>query len=41
MGLRIAGISQILEAYCDDVNVMTDNLDDLVKVDKAVLNVML
>ena len=37
VGLQIVGISQILEAYCDDVNVMTDNLDDLVKVNTAVI----
>ena len=36
IGLKIAGISQILEAYCDDVNVLTDNLEDLVTVDTAV-----
>ena len=37
-GLRVAGFQQILEAYCDDVNVMTDDLDDLVRVDNAVTN---
>ena len=32
-GLQVAGISQVLESYCDDVNIMTDNLNDLSLVD--------
>ena len=32
-GLDIAGISQSIEAYCDDVNVLTDDEDDLVQTD--------
>ena len=27
-GLKVADIGQSLEAYCDDINVMTDNLGD-------------
>ena len=36
MGVSISGISQKLEAFCDDVNVMTEHVDDIVKVDKIV-----
>ena len=28
-GLKVAGIGKSLEAYCDDINVMTDNLGDI------------
>ena len=35
-GLQIAGIRQVLEAYCDDVNIMTENLDDLSITDTVV-----
>ena len=35
-GLQVAGIGQVLEAYCDDVNIMTDNLEDLSLVDTVV-----
>ena len=35
-GLRIVNITQKLEAYCDDVNVMTTDINVLVKVDEAV-----
>ena len=35
-GIRVAGIGQVLEAYCDDCNVMTDDLTDLVKVDATI-----
>ena len=35
-GLKIEGISQTIEAYCDDVNVLTDCLEGLPKVDIAV-----
>ena len=27
-GLKVAGIGKSLEAYCDDINVLTDNLGD-------------
>ena len=36
LGISISGINQKLEAFCDDVNVMTEHLDDIVKVDKIV-----
>ena len=35
-GLRIQNIEQKVEAYCDDVNIMTTNVDDLRIVDSAV-----
>ena len=36
MGLKMAGIPQSIEAYCDDVNVLTDKLSDFVVVDLVV-----
>ena len=36
-GLQIFGLTQLVEAYCDDVNVMTESEDDLLEVDKAVV----
>ena len=35
-GLQVAGIGKSLEAYCDDVNVVTDNLGDLDVVSEVV-----
>ena len=35
-GIRINNIVQVLEAYCDDVNIMTDDEADLIKVANAV-----
>ena len=35
-GINVAGISQSLEAYCEDVNIFTTSLDDLVKSDAIV-----
>ena len=35
-GLHVCGIHQVVEAFCDDVNVFTNNDDDLRKVDMAV-----
>ena len=35
-GINISGIHQKGESYCDDVNVMTEHLEDIVKVDHAV-----
>ena len=37
VGLNVAGVPQIIEAFCDDVNIITDNVEDLVKVDDAVI----
>ena len=36
VGLKVAGIPQSIEAYCDDVNVLTNNLSDFLVVDLAV-----
>ena len=36
VGLRVAGIPQSIEAYCDDVNILTDRLSDFLVVDLAV-----
>ena len=36
-GLMVAGIPQTLEAFCDDVNIMTSHLEDLMKVDKIIV----
>ena len=35
-GFQVAGIGKSLEAYCDDINVMTDNLGDLDVVSETV-----
>ena len=35
-GLRVEGIEQKLEAYCDDVNVTTDKIEDFKVVDNVV-----
>ena len=35
-GLKVAGIGKSLEAYCDDINVTTDNLADFDVVDKII-----
>ena len=35
-GLKVAGIGKSLEAYCDDINVITDNLADFDIVDKII-----
>merc|ERR1712240_764898 len=37
-GLRVDSIEQKLEAYCDDVNITTDRLDDFEVIDKVVKN---
>ena len=37
VGLNVAGIPQVVEAFCDDVNIITDNVEDLVKIDDAVV----
>ena len=36
-GLQIENWCHATEAYCDDVNVLTDNNEDLVLVDEAIL----
>ena len=36
MGLSFPGIHPGLDAYCDDVNILTENLKDLVVVNDAV-----
>ena len=35
-GLKVAGIPECIEAYCDDVNIFTNNLADFLKVDLAI-----
>ena len=35
-GMSVAGIPQVLEAYCDDVNIFTSDLEDMMKVECAV-----
>ena len=35
-GLNVAGIPQVLEAFCDDVNIVTENLEDLPKIENSV-----
>ena len=35
-GMNISGIPQKLEAFCDDVNIMTQHLSDIIKVDEIV-----
>ena len=36
MGLKVAGIPQSIEAYCDDFNVLTNIMSDILVVDLAV-----
>ena len=36
MGLRVNTIAQKLDAYCDDVNLTSDNLEDLEKISEEV-----
>ena len=36
MGLRVAGIPQCIEAFCDDVNILTNQISDFYVVDLAV-----
>ena len=36
-GLKVTGIGRSLEAYCDDINVFTDNLADFDVVDKVIV----
>ena len=35
-GLQLFGLTQLVEAYCDDVNILTDSEDDILEVDTAV-----
>ena len=35
-GLKLTGIGKSLEAYCDDINVLSDNLADFGVVDKVI-----
>ena len=37
VGLRVAGIQQILEAYCDDINLLTNDLEDFAKMEALVI----
>ena len=36
IGLRICGIPQCLEAYCDDINILTNKDSDILIVDSAI-----
>ena len=36
VGLKISGISQCLEAYCDDINLLTNKDSDFLVVDSAI-----
>ena len=36
-GLKVASIEQKLEAYCDDINLMTDSLDDFGVISEAIV----
>ena len=36
VGLRVAGIQQTLEAYCDDINLLTNDLEDFAKMEALV-----
>ena len=36
VGIRVSGVPQCIEAYCDDVNVLTNNLTDFLTLDIAV-----
>ena len=36
VGLKVAGIPQSIEAYCDDVNVLINRMSDFLVVDLAV-----
>ena len=36
VGLRVAGITQCIEAYCDDVNILTNRMSDFLIVDEAI-----
>ena len=38
VGLKVHTMEQKVDAYCDDVNLMTDNLDDLGKISEVVQN---
>jgi hypothetical protein len=37
VGLKIASVRQTLEAYCDDLNLLTNNLEDLAKMEDLVV----
>ena len=36
-GLRILNFRQDIEAFCDDVNIFTDTIQDFEKIDRAVV----
>ena len=36
VGLRLASVTQTLEAYCDDINLLTNNLEDFGKMSELV-----
>ena len=35
-GIRVAGVPQCIEAYCDDINILTNSMSDFLVVDAAV-----
>ena len=35
-GVRVASVKQTLEAYCDDINILTNELEDFVKMSDLV-----
>ena len=37
IGLRICGIPQCLEAYCDDINILTNKDSDILIVESAIM----
>ena len=37
VGLRVAGIQQTLEAYCIDINLLTNDLEDFAKMEALVI----
>ena len=36
VGLRLASVTKTLEAYCDDINLLTNNLEDFGKMSELV-----
>ena len=37
LGLRVASVRQTLEAYCDDINLLTNNLEDFARMEELIV----
>ena len=36
-GLKLATLGQTLEAFCDDINIITDDLEDFTRLENKIL----